>query len=208
MTESLTERRRRLLRDDIGRVAIDLFTERGFDDVTVDDIAAAVGMSQRTLFRYFLTKDEIVLDLLRRLDRRLLDALDARPPSEGAATALRNAYRSTSHVEPAERARVVQLARILARTPELRARSHGERVDDSQELVTRLARRMGVGPSDRRVRVLATAMSAVAAVEFQRWADAGGRGDPSEVIAAAIDVLAAGLGKLDQIPSTPARGAS
>lgn len=202
MTETLTERRRRLLRDEIGRIAVDLFATRGFDEVTVDDIAEAVGTSQRTFFRYFPTKDAIVLDLAWRIDQRLLDALDARPASEGAVTALRNAYCSTSHVEPADRARTVQLAKVLARTPELRAKAHGEHVDDSRELLSRLAKRMGVATTDRRVRVLATAVTAVVSVEFHRWADGGGRGDPSETIAAALDILETGLHDLDDLRPT------
>src|SRR5262245_64809249 len=117
LPETLTERRRRLLRDEIGRIAVDLFAARGFDAVTVDDTADAVGTSQRTFFRYFASKDAIVLDLARRIDQRLLDALDARPASEGALTALRNAYCATSHVEPANRARTMQLAKVLASTP-------------------------------------------------------------------------------------------
>ncbi len=200
MTETHVERRRRLLRDDIGRLAIDLFAARGFDEVTVDDIAEAAGISQRTFFRYFASKDAIVLDFARRVDRRLVDAFDARPSGEGAFTALRNAFRITSHVEPADRARVVQLARILGRTPELQALAHGESMVDTTGLVGRAAARMGVAPTDRRARVLVAAASAVAAVEFQRWADAGGRGDPSEAIADALDVLGEGFRNLDPSP--------
>jgi AcrR family transcriptional regulator len=202
VTETLIERRRRLLRDEIARIAVDLFAERGFDAVTVDDIAQAVGTSQRTLFRYFPSKDAIVLDLARRIDQRLLDALDARPESEGAVTALRNAYCSTSHVEPANRARTLQVARVLEHSPELRDRAHGEHVTDNDELLTRLARRMGVAAIDRRVRVLATAMTAVVIVEFNRWAQGGGRGDPSEAIAAALEVLERGLRDLDELRPT------
>lgn len=202
MTETLIERRRRLLRDDIGRIAVDLFATQGFDRVTVDDIAEAAGTSQRTFFRYFPSKDAIVLDLARRLDDRLLDALDSRPPGEGAVTALRNAFCQTSHVEPQERPWVLQLARVMADTPTLRARAHGERVADSQALLRLLAERMGIGPADPRVRVLATSFSAVAAVEFYRWADAGGEGDPSEAIAAALSLLEAGLGHLDDLRPT------
>lgn len=201
MTETLIERRRRLLRDEIGRIAIDLFATRGFDDVTVDDIAAAAGTSQRTFFRYFPSKDAIVLDLARRLDERLVVALDARPADEGPVTALRNAFCSTSHVEPAEREWVLQMARVMADTPALRARAHGERVAESEELLERLAARMGVGASDRRVRVLATAFAAVAAIEFYRWADAGGDGDPSDAIASALALLEAGLAELDELPT-------
>ena len=72
MTETLVERRRRLLRDEIGMIAVELFASRGFDAVTVDDIAEAAGTSPRTVFRYFASKDEIVLYLARRLDARLI----------------------------------------------------------------------------------------------------------------------------------------
>lgn len=185
------------MRDEIGRIAIELFVERGFDEVTVDDIAEASGTSQRTFFRYFATKDEIVLDLIHRLTRRLLHALEARPADEGAVTALRRAYATTSHVEPTNRERVRQLARVLSSAPVLRARAHGEHVSDAEVLLAPLGARMGLSPDDPRVRVLATAASAVAAVEFYRWADEGRSSDPSEPIEAAFDLLEAGFAKLD-----------
>jgi AcrR family transcriptional regulator len=205
VTETLVERRRRLLRDEIGMIAVDLFASRGFDSVTVDDIAEAAGTSPRTVFRYFASKDEIVLYLVRRLDERLIAALDSRPAGEGAATALRNAYCSTSHVTPGDHERVLQLARVLAETPTLRARAHGERVDENDELLTHLAGRMGLTADDPRVRVLATSMAAVATVEFHRWADAGGRGDPSVAIGSALGLLESGLGNLDDLRTTHSR---
>lgn len=200
MSETLIERRRRLMREEIGRIAVELFVEHGFDAVTADQISEAAGISQRTFFRYFATKDEIVLDLARRLDLRLLAALDARPASEGACTALREAFRETSRVAPGDRERVLQLANILAEAPALRARAQGERVSDNPELIKRLAHRMGVAVTDQRVRVLAVASAAAASTEFNRWAESGGRGDPSVAIVAALDMLAEGLGELDQRP--------
>jgi AcrR family transcriptional regulator len=205
VTETLVERRRRLVRDEIGRVAIELFAARGFDAVTVDDIAEAAGTSQRTFFRYFATKDDIVLALARRLDERLVDALDARPANEGAVAALREAYCATSHVEPAERERVLQGAKVLAEAPALRARAHGEYVGENAEIVARLAARMGVPVDDRRVRVLVATFAAVASVEFTTWAEAGGAGDPSEAIRAALALLEDGLSNLD---ATPRKGRS
>lgn len=193
MIETHVERRRRLLRDDIGRIAIDMFAERGFDAVTVDDIAEAADISQRTFFRYFASKDSIVLDFARRVDRRLVEAFDARPASEGAVDALRNAYVATSHVEPEHRQRIVQIARVLALTPKLEAMAHGEDARASDALIGKVAKRMGVRADDRRARVLVTAATAVVRVEFQRWADVGGKGDPSELIASAFDVLADGF---------------
>ena len=199
MSGAIVDLRRRLMRDEIGRIAIELFVERGFDEVTVDDIAEAAGTSQRTFFRYFATKDEIVLDLVRRLHQRLLHVLVARPADEGAVTALRRAYSATSHVAPADRQRVRQLARVLTAAPVLRARAQGEHVSDAEGLLAPLAERMGLRHDDPRVRVLATAASAVASVEFFRWADEGRSADPSERIAAAFDMLEAGFAELDRI---------
>ena len=197
MTETAVERRRRLVRHDIARIAIDLFVERGYENVTADEIAQSAGISQRTLFRYFASKDEIVLDLADRLEQRLVAALDARPTSEGAFTALREAYCETSHVAPEERHRVQQVAKILADVPHLRAHAHGGHLRDDDARHARLARRLSVRSTDLRVRVLLAAVSSVATSEFYRWAARGGRGDPSVAIGAALDLLAVGLDDLD-----------
>jgi AcrR family transcriptional regulator len=190
--ETLVERRRRLLRDEIRTIAVELFIARGFDAVTVDEIAEACGTSQRTFFRYFASKDDIMLGL----DDRLLAAVAARPVDEGPVAALREAFRSTSRVAPGERARVLALASILAHAPELRARAHGERLADNDRLVAELGRRSRRS-SDRKLHVAVTAMTAVADAEFHAWAAAGGRGDPSERIAAALGLLGTGLAALD-----------
>ena len=158
--ETLVERRRRLVRADLARVAVELFAERGFDAVTVDDIAAAAGTSQRTFFRYFATKDDVVLEYERQLWQRLVTALEARPPDEGPVTALREAFRATSHVEPADRAHVVQLGRILDAAPTLRARATAVRLAEHPTLTKETARRMGVAMNDTRVRTVVAAMTA------------------------------------------------
>ena len=185
-----------MVRTEMGRVAIELFAERGFDAVTVDDIAAAAGTSPRTFFRYFATKDEVVLDYERRVNERLVAVFDDRPASEGAVLALREAYRATSHVEPADRGRVVQLGRILDAAPGLRARARGERVAQDDVLVERVAARLGVAAGDQRARVVVAAMGAAAAAEFRAWVADDGRGDPAERIAAALALVEEGLGRL------------
>lgn len=196
-TESLIERRRRLVRADMGRVALDLFAERGFDAVTVDDIAAAAGTSPRTFFRYFATKDEVVLDYERHLHARLVAAVAARPASEGPVTALREAFRATSHVEPADRQRIVQLGRILDAAPVLRAKAQGERFTDSAALTRVVAERMRVEDDDMRARTVVAAMTAVAAAEFRAWVDSGGQDDPGERIVTALALVEGGLAALD-----------
>jgi AcrR family transcriptional regulator len=181
------------MRDEFARVAIELFAERGFDAVTVDDIAAAAGSSPRTFFRYFATKDDVVLDYERRLKQRLVDALADRPEHENAVVALREAFKQTSQVKPADRARVLQHGRILRAAPDLRARAAGERFADDDALAAAIAARLGAPIDDMQTRVIVAAMTAVATQEFWVWVDTGGRGDPSERIATALSLVEKGL---------------
>ena len=81
---SLRERQRRFAMAEVERVALDLFAARGYESVSVDDIVAAAGTSQRTFFRYFASKDEVVLAYERYLHERFVAALRSRPASEGS----------------------------------------------------------------------------------------------------------------------------
>lgn len=189
------------MRDELGSIAVELFAERGFDEVTVDDIAEAAGISARTFFRYFATKEEVILAYEHRLHERLLTVLRNRPASEGGVEALRKSYIATSHVEPADRAKVLLLGRILAQASALRARALGERLAENHDLIRDVALRLGVKSGDVRARVVVTAMSAVAVTEFRAWVDDNGKGDPAARISAALEMIENGLLRLD----TPAQ---
>ena len=203
----LAGRRRDLIARDIRRTALALFDERGFEAVSVRDIADAVGMSARTFFRYFASKDDILLDYERSLQDRLCGALRARPADEGAVTALRAAFIATSTVAPEQHDAVVARARVLAAAPALRARAHGEWTYGSHDVARLLADRMDVDTaSDQRPLVVAAAMSAVAVVAWDHWLERGGTGDPSRVIASALDLVMQGVEELDHIG--PGRTAS
>lgn len=77
MGEGLRDRKKRLTRQALADAALDLVAERGLDGITVEDIAAAAGVSARTFFNYFATKEEALLgpdpDAGPRLARRILD---------------------------------------------------------------------------------------------------------------------------------------
>jgi AcrR family transcriptional regulator len=197
---ALQAKRRIFLEREIAATAMRLFGERGFDQVTVDEIAGAVGISSRTFFRYFETKEDLVLQYQRRIHARLVEAFMARPPGEGAVTALRQAYLATSHVEAADREQVLATNRFLPQSRTLRVRTHGERIDDRAEVMAELARRLGRGADDADIETIAVAMSAAASAAFQRWLADGGLGDPAQQIARSLDVLMSGLAQFDQPP--------
>jgi AcrR family transcriptional regulator len=204
VTETLQDRRRRYIRADISQTAMQLFAERGFAEVTVEEIALAAGISPRTFFRYFATKDEVVLRYERRLRERLEQALAARPDDEGPVAALRNAYLVTSTTAPEDRESVAMQSRVLRLAPSLRRRAHSERTSDLGPLVVLVAKRMRVDPErDPRPETIVAAMSGVASAAYQRWVDRGGHGNPADHIGAALSLVESGFSALDHLDGAP-----
>ncbi|MEU6130042.1 TetR family transcriptional regulator [Saccharopolyspora sp. NPDC047091] len=93
MGERLSTREisRRAVRQKIEDVAMELFLAKGFDATTVDQIAAEAGISARSFFRYFPTKEDVVIGDPREFGVVLRDALETRPAAEDATTAVRGA---------------------------------------------------------------------------------------------------------------------
>lgn len=87
--ESLRDRTRRAVRNELLDIGQELFAEEGYEQVTVDEIAAAAGMSRRSFFRYFSSKDSLVLGKYDRQGELFVEALNARPHDEPLWTALR-----------------------------------------------------------------------------------------------------------------------
>jgi AcrR family transcriptional regulator len=177
------------MRGDLTRIALDLFAARGYDDVSVADIATEAGMSSRTFFRYFSSKDDLILQYERRLHERLLRALRARPQEEGPVAALRAAYAETAHLEPEDLQIVRRRAGIRDASPTLRARVAGEAAEQGQHLIEELVSRSGREEDAARLRVIAVAMSAVAADAWGQWIASGDDVDPAALIERGLATL-------------------
>ena len=199
--ESIVARRARLVREEVSELAMRLFMSHGFDAVSVDDIAAAANMSQRTFFRYFATKDEIVLQYERQLRRRLHDAVRLRPADEGPVTALKNAFIETSTAAPDHREQARKRGRVLNDAPMLQARVQvvlSEADAELAELLTARMPSMPRRPREARARIIVVTIFAVAAYAWNEWVTSDSNKDPATYIASAFDVLAAGWDELDE----------
>jgi len=198
--EGLRERHRRRTAADLENAALDLFTERGFDGVTIDDIAAAADVSRRTFFRYFASKEDVILsDHPRRLDE-LQAELDRRPADEPALTALRHAILSLVSTYEENRDHMVRRFRLLTTTPALEARSLCLQRNWETSVTEMLAARMGVDPAqDLRPGVVAATTMAAMRVATANWLAGGGQGDLPAIVADALDLLDGGL----QAAATP-----
>ena len=193
-TEGLRERHRRRTAADLEEAALRLFCEKGFDAVTIDDIAVAADVSRRTFFRYFASKEDVILsDHPKRLDE-LQAALDRRPADEPALTALRNAVLSLAGSFGEQRDHMLRRFRLVTTTPALEARSLCLQRNWETAVTGMLAQRMDVDPAkDLRPGVVAATTMAAMRMATTNWLSGGGESDLPAIVGNALDLLDGGL---------------
>jgi AcrR family transcriptional regulator len=107
----------------LAHVAFELFRREGFDNVTVNDLAAAAGVSRSTFLRYFGTKEDAVLGAVDAQGGKIADALRARPADEDDWTALRHALDTVVEHHRHDPAGAIVMSRLIMQTPALCSRS-------------------------------------------------------------------------------------
>ncbi|MFC3452672.1 TetR/AcrR family transcriptional regulator [Amycolatopsis speibonae] len=132
LSTGIRERTRRAIQREIGEAALALFLERGYDNTTIADVAAAVGMSQRSVFRYFRTKEEIVVSKMDLVVEPMQEVLRARPPDEPVWVSLRRLFFMLDQPDTPKTAE--QTHRIILETPALLAAYLGK-LQQMQEAV-------------------------------------------------------------------------
>jgi AcrR family transcriptional regulator len=153
----LRERKKARTRASLREHALRLFREQGYEKTTVEMIAAAAEVSPSTFFRYFPTKEDLVLQ--DDMDTRMVDAFERQPPELAPLAAVRAAMREMwSSFTPAEWEKISQGARLSMEVPEIRARAMNEFARTINVISAALARRTGRAADDLRVRVVAGAV--------------------------------------------------
>ncbi|WP_031524955.1 TetR family transcriptional regulator [Streptomyces sp. NRRL F-5123] len=190
---TLAERKRALVADALTQAALNLLVREGFEAVTVDEITAAAGVSKRTFFRYFSSKEDVVVQFLTEMGAGMRDELAARPPLEPPSVALRHAVQSSVDACAGHADRALSVVRLILRTPPLLARFLERQAQWRGELAAELARRLGMDPAVELYPELAAGM-ALAAFDtiLQRWSD-DGTVDPAELTGRAFAVIAPAL---------------
>jgi AcrR family transcriptional regulator len=186
----------------IERKALELFAERGVDEVTVEDIAAAAGISVRTFFRYFPTRDDVLAALPRRENEEMSRRVAARPATESVLEAFIAAVHEP--MDAGEQELVLLWGRAILngapRSPE------GLGPDGGMVAVysSVIADRLGVEPSDLRVQVVATAIASVTWFAFLQWVSSDGA-EPLAVLAEECYDMLADLNRRTGKRQRPAR---
>jgi len=183
----LRERKKRETREALTRAALELFAERGYDETTLAEIAEAAGVSTRTIFAYFPSKEDILFATTQAMCDALARALVERPAGTDALTALREFILASVH----EKSDLDQkLGQVIAGDATLTSHKRA-RISQLQEaLGAAIADDLGVGPDDLRPQVAAA--SVTAAFEVLEKQDSGrSRASTTDEVAAAIDPIIA-----------------
>jgi AcrR family transcriptional regulator len=161
------------MRAEVSAVAFRLFAEQGFDKTTVEQIAAEAGLSRTTFFRYFGTKEDVVLDNLDELGRKVAAALTGRPAKERPWVSLRRAFDVITQLAADASGETLSLMRMLSENCSLKTR-HWEKQQDWQSLLApEVSRRLGADPDaagDLRARALVASALACLDAATDTWA--------------------------------------
>ncbi|MFF1544248.1 TetR family transcriptional regulator [Streptomyces sp. NPDC058291] len=173
---TLRERKKQRTRDALLRAAVELFTSQGYDRTTVDEIAEAVDVSQRTFFRYFAGKDEAALGLVEMTVARFVEAVRARPPHEAPMRALRQAvvdgwYSINEVVESVVPVELyLRMYRVIEATPVLLAAHLRRSAEVEEDLARVIAEREGLDvDADPRPRLAVAVFSGVMRAAERQW---------------------------------------
>ncbi|MEV4567532.1 helix-turn-helix domain-containing protein [Nonomuraea sp. NPDC049419] len=189
---TLRARRRAQTQRTIQAHAIRLFSERGYDATTMNDVAEAAGVSPMTLYRHFPTKEDLVL--IDQHGELIAERIATSPPGQPLARRIGGALVAAAAAlagddVPAERRTLLVRLQLMISTPALRARH----LDNQYALQRAIIDALGdeAADPDRAFQAQAAAGACLAALHtaLVRWAEDEGRADLPALIAKALDAV-------------------
>jgi AcrR family transcriptional regulator len=181
--EGLRERKRRLTRQRISDIATVMFAARGFDNVKVSEVADVVGVSEKTIYNYFPTKESMVLDLADESVERMARTLREREPGESvtsaALRALRYDHERMDRAPDELQTFLPRFAEMFQSTPSLRAAWRDIQNQIAEVAAQELARGADVDPKDPEPMIAGHALAGIGQIALEsrvRHIEAGLRG--------------------------------
>lgn len=199
----LRERKKQRTHDDLQAIATRLFLERGYHDVTIDQIVAEADVSHRTFYRYFGSKEDLVLGDVDELLDALREALAERPADEPVLDSIRAAIGDLAARFAGDEAEDRARTQLIRDTPVLHQRSIERQPLLEAALVPFIAGRLGLDADrDLLPRVLAACAMAATGVAIDQWS--AGEGDDALVarLDGALQLLADGFGSALRSPAS------
>jgi AcrR family transcriptional regulator len=193
--DGLRERKKARTRASLREHALRLFRDQGYTATTVEQIAAAAEVSPSTFFRYFPTKEDLVLQ--DDMDTRMVEALGQQPPDLGAVAAARAAAKQVfASYTAADMDAIRETTRLTMTVPEVRARALDEFARTIGVVADAVARRAGRPADDLAVRTVAGAIIGVImaiTLPWEGWTEQASFEDTFARIDEGLALLEAGL---------------
>lgn len=178
-------------RYEIEHIALDLFITRGFEQTTVDDIAAAAGIGRRTLFRYYASKNDIPWGAFDEQLERMRARFAALPPDIPLMEGIRAVVLDFNEVPPEEQVWHRKRLRLILGTPALQAHSTLRYAAWRQVVADYAAARLGCPVDSLLPQAIGHACLGVAVAAYERWL--AGDGELRALLDAAFRALANGM---------------
>jgi TetR/AcrR family transcriptional regulator, regulator of mycofactocin system len=179
----------------VERAALDLFTLRGFENVTSDEVADSAGISRRTFFRYFPTKADAVWGDFAGHVTRLESLLEATDPAQPVLASVCAAYVEVNDYPDAELPVLRERMRLILGEPALLAHSQLRFAEVDRVVAQHVAARTDASPTALVPRLVATSSRAAATTAFEAWL-ADERSSLARHLHLAFDEMAAGFPSL------------
>jgi AcrR family transcriptional regulator len=198
IAQGLRERKKQKTRESIQREAMRLIEKQGYDQTTIEQIAAAVEISPSTFFNYFPSKEDVVL--YDAYDPVLAKLMLERPADEPLSISFRRVLEEMGGIFDRDRSIILARGRLWFEVPALRARLF-EELEKAQVLISGLiGQRSGRDPDDFETRIIVTVMVAAALEAMREWLRRDGKGSFVPLVNQALDIVEAGA-RLDEIAS-------
>jgi AcrR family transcriptional regulator len=199
MVTGLREQKKERTHDELVTAALDLFAAQGFDGTTVEDIADAVGVSPRTFFRYFPTKEDVLFAEGTcggtSKTELVMEALRTRAADADPAVVLRDALRSLVHGYEDELPRLLLRKQVMASTPALRSRAVEKRDVWEANVIDELRTWKPGTQRERTLELKVTVATTIAALKaaIDTWLESDGKADLTALLDRAFAHLGTGL---------------
>jgi len=198
----LRERKKQKTRESIQRTALRLFVKQGYEETTIEQIAAAAEISPSTFFNYFPTKEDVVL--FDAYDPVAIRMFLERPKDEPLNVVVRRVLEGLAEVFQRDEDLILARGRLFLEVPELRARMWEETERTLVIINQILAERTGRRPDDFELRVTARLVTAAIMEATLEWLRSNGRHDLVELSNRALDVVDSGA-QLSRLGSAKVR---
>ena len=168
---TLARRKQEVVRVALAAAAEQLFVARGFEETTVEQIAEAAGVSRRTFFRYFESKEDVLAEHAERFGEHFYRDLAARPPGEPPLVAIRNALVPALEAALQDADVLRCTIRLLRETNSLRRVVLARRNRLEERVAALMTRRLGADDADNGPMLLAFLTRALLDTAFNAWYD-------------------------------------